>query len=141
MYFCALPEILCNQALINGWIIKATIKMMSKHEDWYEDGLSFKCTQCGNCCSGPPGYVWFTGDEEAQMAEYLGVDIKEFRKRYARNQMGRWTLDEVKKNGKYDCIFLKRDGQGKAKCSIYPVRPAQCRTWPFWPENLTSAKA
>lgn len=22
---------------------------------------------------------------------------------------------------------------------IYPVRPNQCRTWPFWPGNLTSA--
>ncbi|NOX37052.1 MAG: YkgJ family cysteine cluster protein [Calditrichaeota bacterium] len=32
------------------------------------------------------------------------------------------------------CIFF--DGQG---CQIYPVRPLQCRTYPFWPEHLKSA--
>ena len=26
---------------------------------WYADGLSFECTMCGNCCTGPPGAVWF----------------------------------------------------------------------------------
>ena len=30
-----------------------------------------------------------------------------------------------------DCTFL-RDRQ----CSIYETRPQQCRTWPFWEENL-----
>ena len=25
---------------------------------------------------------------------------------------------------------------GKRACSIYPVRPLQCRTWPFWPGNI-----
>ena len=32
-----------------------------------------------------------------------------------------------------DCVFLS--GRG---CSIYDVRPAQCRNWPFWPANLAS---
>ena len=26
------------------------------------------------------------------------------------------------------------------QCSVYEVRPLQCRTWPFWPENLWSKK-
>ena len=26
-------------------------------------------------------------------------------------------------------------------CTIYPVRPRQCRTFPFWPENLESPEA
>jgi Fe-S-cluster containining protein len=25
---------------------------------------------------------------------------------------------------------------GRRVCGVYPVRPLQCRTWPFWPENL-----
>ena len=29
---------------------------------------------------------------------------------------------------------------GRAVCSIYRARPAQCRTWPFWPENLLSKR-
>ena len=28
--------------------------------EWYAKGLRFTCTQCGNCCSGPPGTVAFT---------------------------------------------------------------------------------
>jgi Fe-S-cluster containining protein len=24
----------------------------------------------------------------------------------------------------------------RARCRVYPVRPRQCRTWPFWAENL-----
>ena len=36
-----------------------------------------------------------------------------------------------------DCIFL-RNVDGVKQCRIYSVRPGQCRTWPFWPENLFS---
>ena len=31
----------------------------------------------------------------------------------------------------YNCVFLTDEG-----CSIYPVRPLQCRTYPFWPYLL-----
>ena len=30
------------------------------------------------------------------------------------------------------CRFLREDHT----CAIYPVRPKQCATWPFWEENL-----
>lgn len=70
------------------------------------------------------------------------MDEPLFRQKFARRKFGRWTLDEIKQpNGQYDCVFLRRDTQGKAMCSIYPVRPVQCRTWPFWPENLASRRA
>ncbi|MBI3666280.1 MAG: YkgJ family cysteine cluster protein [Acidobacteria bacterium] len=31
------------------------------------------------------------------------------------------------------CHFLEQDG-----CRIHEVKPLQCRTFPFWPEHLTS---
>jgi Fe-S-cluster containining protein len=34
-----------------------------------------------------------------------------------------------------DCPFL--DG---SRCSVYGARPAQCETFPFWPENLKTKK-
>jgi len=109
---------------------------------WYAPGLTFECTQCGNCCSGPSGYVWFTDEEAQRIAEYLELSEAEFRERFTRQVRGRQTLDEVKRaRGQYDCVFLRRDGEGKALCSIYPVRPTQCRTWPFWPENIESPEA
>ena len=111
-------------------------------EPWYSPGLTFKCTQCGNCCSGPSGYVWFTDEEAERMAAFLGVTLEAFYERYTRDVAGRASLDEIKrKRGQYDCVFLRRDDDGKALCSIYSVRPTQCRTWPFWPENLRSRRA
>ena len=108
---------------------------------WYDAaGLKFSCTQSGNCCTGPPGYVWLSDGETEAIAAHLGLDVAEFRKRHARRASGRWTLDELRnERGEYDCVFLTRDEPGRAGCSIYGVRPSQCRTWPFWPENLRSA--
>jgi len=74
------------------------------------------------------------------MAKALGLDEAAFYARYAHKVDGRWSLREHPVGGKrYDCIFLDRSSAtGKTGCSIYAERPAQCRTWPFWSENLTS---
>ncbi len=109
---------------------------MKLKDDWYKDGLNFSGTRCGNCCTGPPGYVWFGNDEANAIAAYLNISITAFRKRFAKRIHGQWSLKEIFNAGQHDCVFLTRDEQGKAGCSIYPVRPTQCRTWPFWPENL-----
>ena len=110
-------------------------------EPWYADGLQFTCTQCGNCCTGPPGYVWFTEEEAGAISEYLQIDIKTFYRRYTHKIHNRRSLNEEKTPQGHDCVFLSRTENGKALCSIYPVRPVQCRTWPFWPENLASSAA
>ena len=104
--------------------------------EWYAEGLAFSCTQCGNCCSGPPGYVWMDDDEVRAIAGHLQLAVPEFLRRHARKVDGRWTLNERLTPNGYDCVFLQRDDQGKALCTIYSVRPIQCRTWPFWNDNL-----
>jgi uncharacterized protein len=110
--------------------------------EWYADGLRFSCTQCGNCCTGPPGAVWFDEDEGRAMAARLGISEGEFYERHARREGTRWSLRETKTENGYDCVFLNRDSAlGKAVCSLYEARPTQCRTWPFWPENLDSKRA
>lgn len=115
----------------------------ASQQEWFVEGLSFECTQCGNCCTGPPGYVWFNDDELVAMADFLNVGVDQFLDRFGHRVNGRWTLNEqwnAASKG-YDCVFLRRDEKGKALCSIYSVRPGQCRTWPFWPENLKSHRA
>jgi len=109
-------------------------------QEWYPEGLKFGCTQCGNCCTGPPGYVWFTDEEARAMAAGLNLGVAEFLRQFAHTVNGNWTLNEhVNPEGKgYDCTFLRRDDNGKALCSIYETRPHQCRTWPFWPDLLKS---
>jgi hypothetical protein len=110
--------------------------------EWYAGGLRFECTQCGNCCTGPPGAVWFTEDEGRRMAASMGVSEEDFYDRYARRIGGRWSLIERKMEGRYDCIFLDRESvPGKAICSLYEARPTQCRTWPLWPENLVTPRS
>lgn len=99
---------------------------------WYQNGLQFKCTQCGNCCTGAPGFVWVNEEEIQAIAEYLQKPIAEIRVMYTRRARGKVTLTEYA-NG--DCVFF--DGQSRG-CTIYPVRPRQCRTWPFWNTNLES---
>ena len=101
---------------------------------WYKDGLRFTCTQCGNCCTGSPGYVWFTKQEGQQIAESLEMAVDDFHDVYARKIGIRHSLKEFP-NG--DCVFF--DGE-KRTCNIYSVRPRQCRTWPFWDSNLRSEK-
>lgn len=108
--------------------------MLKQKTKWYAAGLHFDCIQCGNCCSGPPGYVWVTREEVKAIAEFLGRSDGTLDKSELRRVGLRYSLTE-KPDG--DCFFLKRSG-GKATCSIYPVRPAQCRAWPFWNENLRS---
>jgi len=107
--------------------------------EWYAQGLRFSCTQCGNCCTGPPGWVWFDEAEGRRMAERLGMTPAAFLKKYAHKIDGRWSLKDYQTEHGYDCVFLDRTSTpGKAVCSIYEDRPAQCRTWPFWPENVAS---
>jgi Fe-S-cluster containining protein len=98
-------------------------------EPWYHEGLRFRCTRCGNCCTGEPGYVWVNDEEIAAIAELHGTTVQEVATRYtAQGYRGR-TLRE-KSDG--DCVFYEK-GQG---CTIYAVRPRQCRTWPFWESNV-----
>ena len=99
---------------------------------WYREGLRFECTQCGDCCTGAPGYVWVTHAETEKIARFLDLTPTKFRKEYVRKVGRRYSLIE-RANG--DCIFFN---QG---CTVYPARPKQCRTFPFWPENLNSGKA
>jgi len=114
--------------------------LMSK-DPWYADGLTFTCTQCGNCCTGPTGYVWFNDQEAQNMAAALNISVREFMRLYTRRLHGKLSLTENRTEHGYDCVFLKRDDKGKALCSVYHARPAQCRSWPFWPENLRSEKS
>jgi Fe-S-cluster containining protein len=81
--------------------------------------------------------VWLSEEEAIQMAKHLGISEKEFLKKYTRLVSGKLALLEKRKDAEtYDCIFLK-----DKQCMIYPVRPKQCQTFPWWPENLSSKEA
>ena len=111
-------------------------------QEWYAEGLRFDCTQCGNCCTGPEGAVWFSEEEGQAMAKAVGLEHETFLRRHARKLKRGWSLKEHKTEHGFDCVFLDRDTMpGKAICSLYDARPQQCRTWPFWKENLETPQA
>ncbi len=83
---------------------------------------------------GAPGYVWVDDEEIARLAAFRGETVERFAKRFVRRVGNRHSLIE-KPGG--DCIFW----DAKAGCTVYPARPAQCQTWPFWSENLDSPEA
>jgi Fe-S-cluster containining protein len=107
---------------------------MGMTEPWYQGGLRFRCTRCGHCCTGDPGNVWVKDAEIATLAEYRGELVPQVTALYTRLTSRGRSLRE-KLNG--DCIFYDR----KKGCTVYPVRPRQCRTWPFWESNVRTPEA
>jgi Fe-S-cluster containining protein len=103
-------------------------------DPWYKDGLRFTCTRCGHCCTGDPGFVWVDDADLEAIADHLGETLETVRGLYTRWTARGRTLRE-KANG--DCVFYDR----QAGCTVYPARPPQCRTWPFWESNVASPEA
>ena len=101
-------------------------------EPWYKDGLKFKCSGCGDCCTGAPGFVWVNKEEIASLAEATEMEVEEFEDYFVRKIGIRKSLKEFP-NG--DCVFF--DGANR-NCNVYGARPRQCKTWPFWDSNLKS---
>ena len=100
-------------------------------DPWYRDGLRFQCTRCGKCCTGAAGYVWVNDEEIAAIAGHRGEGVSQTETLFTRPVGRRRSLKE-RDNG--DCVFFDKD----RGCTIYQVRPRQCRTWPFWESNVAT---
>ena len=98
----------------------------------YKKGIRFECQGSGNCCVSRDsyGFVYLSPDDLKRFAKDFNISIKMFKEKYCQITDGFIHLIEKNNlNGK--CIFLKNN-----KCSVYKSRPSQCRTWPFWNENM-----
>lgn len=72
------------------------------------------------------------------IVDFLKISEEQLRQKYLKRVGLRTTI--IEKPITRNCIFLQKVGDEK-RCMIYPVRPNQCRAWPFWTENLTSPDA
>lgn len=101
-------------------------------DSWFKDGLRFECTGCGECCRthGEYAYVYLSRRDVAAAAEFLGMTQVDFLNAYCAADEGD---DVYLADTTGDCAFLDERG----RCRIYPVRPKQCETWPFWSENMS----
>jgi len=68
------------------------------------------------------------------ISHYLQISLEQFVQKYVRKVGDRWSFLEKKEN--FSCIFLE-----DKKCRIYPVRPKQCLTFPWWGKNLESSES
>ena len=110
-------------------------KTGNARDPWYVQGLQFECQpDCGACCTNHEdyAYVYIQSEEANRLAEFLELELEEFLERYA-------AVDDdelILRMDQPECPFL--DG---THCTVYPVRPAQCSTFPFWVENLKTRRA
>ena len=97
----------------------------------FSTGIRFQCQGSSNCCvsRGSYGFVYLSKKDILRLAKYTDLPIKDFINLYCDKTDGFVHFKERRKNG--ECQFLE-----KKRCSIYAARPTQCRTWPFWDENM-----
>jgi len=103
--------------------------------------MRFQCQEScgGRCCKGPEGFVFLTIDDIERLEKALGRPRDTFAKIGVfdsvfftdQKNVRAWYLNSAGKQ----CQFLVN-----GKCSVYPARPMQCRTYPFWP-TLKDKKA
>lgn len=115
-------------------------KKDAKKDIWYADGIQFECQGSGQCCvsHGEYGFVYVTGADRKRMAALRGITTAEFTKNFCLKDEGLFRLrdgvsDDPKTPDAKPCVFLE-----KKRCTVYAARPAQCRTWPFWPETMSA---
>lgn len=111
------------------------------------DGFDFvfdpgSCETCpGNCCCGESGNVWVSQQEMNRICEFLQMNHIDFIEKYLCRVGTRFSCKERVTALGLECIFFQG---AEKKCSIYPLRPSGCRTYPFWnhfkthPEQLVT---
>jgi uncharacterized protein len=97
---------------------------------WWHDGVRFSCKGSGKCCvsRGGYGFVYLTLADRRRLAAAHGLTTQAFTRQHCDKTDGYFHLKE----SGVDCRFLVNK-----RCTVYEARPDQCRTWPFWPENMS----
>ena len=110
---------------------------------FYSAGLRFSCARCSTCCRKESGFVYLSENDLSALAQELQMEYADFVNMWCRwvpFERGRERLS-LREKSNYDCIFWKSGSAGDDGCSVYNVRPLQCRTFPFWDYVLGSQQA
>ena len=107
-----------------------------------KEGFNFSfdpngCNSCnGNCCIGESGYIWINAQEIQALALHLNFSVEVLKSRYLDKVGYKHSIKEVKLgSNNFACCFFNLE---KKQCSIYEVRPNQCRSlwsWDYFKEN------
>jgi uncharacterized protein len=100
----------------------------------YRNGLRFECVRCSKCCRHEPGFVFLSENDVELLLRGLAMDRASFIGQFCVNvpsSEGRHLSLAERPN--FDCIFWADGG-----CKVYEYRPMQCRSYPFWINNVVS---
>jgi Fe-S-cluster containining protein len=98
---------------------------------FFDHGIRFECRRCGDCCVGEPGTIFVAPFEMERLAAHLEMSATQIVDTYLYPYK---TGYSIKEDDDGRCLFFD-DG-----CTIYTVRPNQCRTFPFWFSNIRSER-
>lgn len=104
---------------------KSIIKTPEGKEITITEQTPIPCFRCGICCTCY--HAPLTTEDIDNIASALGISRSKCISRYARKVPIKegYLLKHTKKG----CVFLARDVDGKARCTIHPSRPKACREW------------
>jgi len=102
---------------------------LDQHRYFFDSGIRFQCQRCGTCCTGAPGVVRVSDEEAVAIADFLGLPVQQTIETF----LYPWE----------DGFSIREDDDGRCRfydegCRIYPARPRQCSTFPFWISILRS---
>ena len=96
---------------------------------FFDAGIRFECLRCGTCCTGDPGIIRISMPEIRALGDFLKMPIMDLTRMHLRPIDTGFSIAE-ETDGR--CRFYDKG------CRIYPVRPLQCRTYPFWFSRMRS---
>ena len=98
---------------------------------FFDAGIRFECRRCGACCTGDPGIIRISGREIQALSDFLRMPASDLIRMHLRPIESGFSIAE-ETDGR--CRFYDKG------CRIYPVRPLQCRTYPFWFSRMRSLR-
>ena len=106
------------------------------NDPFYIEGLRFGCTACSKCCRHEPGFVFLSSDDILRLMDATGLAFRDFLIKFTRTvDLGTGLAISLLETNRFDCIFWNEG------CSVYPARPLQCSTYPFWERIVESRKS
>lgn len=109
-----------------------SLKQVNGHMQILKNAFSrYKCMECGICCSDKPHEV-IVLPKDPNKAGILDEAVRRFPKSIVPVNFTTFYII-----GQDHCPFLDKN-ESQSRCSIYPIRPIVCNSFPFMIQSLST---